>query len=90
MPPVQVISAVNGPALALQTKLVTAAKEAGTIKQFMPSEFSAFGAIGEETLKATQAGRKEDVNRCLVPARAVTAAGLCALDVWKALASCWS
>ena len=53
LPPVQVISAVNGPALALQTKLVTAAKEAGTIKQFMPSEFSAFGAIGEETLKAT-------------------------------------
>ena len=43
----QVISAVNGPALALQTKLVAAAKEAGTIKQFMPSEFSAFGAIGE-------------------------------------------
>ena len=43
----QVISAVNGPVLALQTKLVAAAKEAGTIKQFIPSEFSAFGAIGE-------------------------------------------
>lgn len=43
----QVISAVNGPALAQQTKLVDAAKQAGTIKQFFPSEFSAYGAIGE-------------------------------------------
>jgi hypothetical protein len=42
-----VISAVNGPALAQQTKLVDAAKQAGTIKQFFPSEFSAYGAIGE-------------------------------------------
>lgn len=41
------VSAVNGPGLAAQTKLVAAAKEAGTIKQFMPSEFSAFGAVGE-------------------------------------------
>ncbi|KAK9904277.1 hypothetical protein WJX75_008264 [Coccomyxa subellipsoidea] len=42
-----VVSAVNGPGLAAQTKLVAAAKEAGTINQFMPSEFSAFGAVGE-------------------------------------------
>lgn len=42
----QVISAVNGPALAQQTALVEAAKQAGTIKQFIPSEFSAFGAVG--------------------------------------------
>jgi hypothetical protein len=42
----QVVSAVNGPALDQQTRLVAAAKEAGTIKQFVPSEFSAFGAIG--------------------------------------------
>ena len=38
---------MNGPALAQQTKLVEAAKQAGTIKQFFPSEFSAYGAIGE-------------------------------------------
>ena len=43
---VQVISAVNGPALAQQTALVEAAKQAGTIKQFIPSEFSAYGAVG--------------------------------------------
>lgn len=46
---VQVISAVNGPALAQQTKLVEAAQKAGSIKQFIPSEFSAFGAVGEPT-----------------------------------------
>ena len=40
---------MNGPALGLQTRLVAAAKEAGTIKQFIPSEFSAFGAIGAHT-----------------------------------------
>ena len=38
---------VNGPGVATQTKLVAAAKEAGTIKQFMPSEFGVFGAVGE-------------------------------------------
>lgn len=36
-----------------QTKLVAAAKEAGTIKQFMPSEFSVFGAVGELLFTAT-------------------------------------
>ncbi len=40
---------MNGPALAQQTKLVEAIKQAGTIKQFFPSEFSAYGAIGELT-----------------------------------------
>lgn len=38
---------MNGPGVATQTKLVAAAKEAGTIKQFMPSEFGVFGAVGE-------------------------------------------
>jgi hypothetical protein len=47
---VQVISAVNGPALEKQSRLVVAAKEAGTIKQFFPSEFSCFGAVGESWL----------------------------------------
>ena len=44
---------MNGPALAQQTKLVDAAKQAGTIKQFFPSEFSAFGAIGELNIRTS-------------------------------------
>ncbi|CAL8470597.1 g10139 [Coccomyxa elongata] len=45
-----VVSVVNGPGVATQTKLVAAAKEAGTIKQFMPSEFGVFGAVGEASV----------------------------------------
>ena len=43
---VQIICAVNGPAVALQTNLVQAAATAGTVKQFFPSEFGIFGAVG--------------------------------------------
>ena len=42
----QIICAVNGPAVALQTNLVQAAAAAGTVKQFFPSEFGIFGAVG--------------------------------------------
>ena len=43
----QVVSAVNGPALLLQLNLVEAAKKAANpTLQFIPSEFSAFGAVG--------------------------------------------
>ena len=43
----QVVSAVNGPALLLQLNLVLAAKKAANpTLQFIPSEFSAFGAVG--------------------------------------------
>ena len=44
----QVVSAVNGPGLLLQLNLVKAAKKAANpTLQFIPSEFSAFGAVGE-------------------------------------------
>lgn len=44
----QVISAVNGPGLLLQLNLVEAAqKAANPTLQFIPSEFSAYGAVGE-------------------------------------------
>ena len=42
------VSAVNGPGLLLQLNLVEAAKKAANpTLQFIPSEFSAFGAVGE-------------------------------------------
>ena len=42
----QIICAVNGPAVALQTNLVQAAATAGTVQQFFPSEFGILGAVG--------------------------------------------
>lgn len=42
------VSAVNGPGLLLQLNLVEAAKKAANpTLQFLPSEFSAFGAVGK-------------------------------------------
>ena len=42
----QIICAVNEPVVALQTNLVQAAATAGNVKQFFPSEFGIFGAVG--------------------------------------------
>ncbi|CAK0732050.1 hypothetical protein CVIRNUC_000078 [Coccomyxa viridis] len=60
-----VVSAVNGPGLLLQLNLVEAAKKAANpTLQFLPSEFSAFGAVGEEAAPLLY-GPKAQVRRAL-------------------------